>query len=380
MITQKTITKEWIEQVSKTQKADKILVEKVIRALILLEGLAESGLNFVFKGGTALMLMLDKSRRLSIDIDIIIEDNKLNLSNIIQSIVQNKNFIRFEKQERKADTNIEKEHYKLFFLSTVENKESHILLDVLKEKNHYQNIIETPINNIFVEYSGETVKVKTPDFNNLLGDKLTAFAPNTTGIPYYKGEKNCSMEIIKQLYDVALLFDYINDLTITNATFHKFAAVELAYRNLNPNDIQQVLQDVYKTSLCICLQGQIDNEHFKLLQDGIKRVQSFIYGEKYHLDTAIINASKVAYLSALIANNLTEVAHFDKNNIQELQNIAIETPLPTKLNKLKKSNIEAFFYWYKVSEIQKENKPKETPADNKQFGVMAALTSFENFY
>ena len=41
MITQKSITKEWIEQVSKTQKADKILVEKVIRALILLEGLAE---------------------------------------------------------------------------------------------------------------------------------------------------------------------------------------------------------------------------------------------------------------------------------------------------------------------------------------------------
>ena len=50
MITQKSITKEWIEQVSKAQKADKILVEKVIWALILLEGLAESRLNFVFIG------------------------------------------------------------------------------------------------------------------------------------------------------------------------------------------------------------------------------------------------------------------------------------------------------------------------------------------
>ena len=56
MIKNECTTKPWIEQVSKTQKADKILVEKVIRALILLEGLAESGLNFVFKGGTALML------------------------------------------------------------------------------------------------------------------------------------------------------------------------------------------------------------------------------------------------------------------------------------------------------------------------------------
>jgi len=354
MITQKSTTKEWIEQVSKAQKADKILVEKVIRALILLEGLAESGLNFIFKGGTALMLMLEKSRRLSIDIDIMIEDNNLDLSHIINFIVQNKNFIRFEKQERKAGTEIEKVHYKLFFQSAVENKESHILLDVLKEEIHYQNIIETPIESVFIENSDKTGIVKTPDFNNLLGDKLTAFAPNTTGIPYYKGEKTCSMEIIKQLYDIASLFDYINDLTITTGTFRKFTTVELAYRNLNINDIQQVLDDIYQTSLCICLQGQIDNDNFKLLQDGIKRIQGFIYGEKYYLDTAIINASKVAYLSTLIANNLTEVEHFDKDNIRELQNATIENPLPTKLNKLKKSNIEAFFYWDKVCKIKKK--------------------------
>jgi hypothetical protein len=102
------------------------------------------------------------------------------------------------------------------------------------------------------------------------------------------------------------------------------------------------------------LQGKIDNENFKLLQDGIKRIQNFIHSERYMLDTAIINASKVAYLSTLISNNLTEVEHFDKNNIQKLQNAIIENPLSTKLNKLKKSNIEAFFYWNKVYEIQKE--------------------------
>jgi len=354
MIRDGCTTKQWIEQVSKTQKADKILVEKVIRALILLEGLVESRLNFVFKGGTALMLMLDKSNRLSIDIDIIIENNILDLSNIVHSIVQNKNFIRFEKQERKTDTNIDKEHYKLFFQSAVENKESHILLDVLKEEIHYKNVIETPISSTFIEYSGEIVKVKTPDLNSLLGDKLTTFAPNTIGIPYYKGEKNCSMEIIKQLYDIALLFDYTNDLTITNDTFRKFSAVELNYRKFNPADIKQVLDDIYQTSLCVCLQGQIDNEHFKLLQDGIKRIQNFIYGEKYYLDSAIINASKVAYLSTLIANNLTEVERFDRNNLQELQKAMIENPFYTKLNKLKKSNIEAFFYWYKVCEIRNE--------------------------
>jgi hypothetical protein len=74
------------------------------------------------------------------------------------------------------------------------------------------------------------------------------------------------------------------------------------------------------------------------------------------LDTAIINASKIAYLSTLIANNLTTITHFDKNNISALQNAIIENPLPTKLNKLKKSNIEAFYYWWKIFEIEKNKK------------------------
>jgi len=73
MIQQETLTIEWIEKVSKANRnADKILVEKVIRALLLLEGLANSGLPFIFKGGTALMLLLNSTKRLSIDIDIIV--------------------------------------------------------------------------------------------------------------------------------------------------------------------------------------------------------------------------------------------------------------------------------------------------------------------
>lgn len=73
MITQNSFTIDWINQVSKRHKADKILVEKSIRALSLLEGLSESSLPFVFKGGTALMLIFKEPHRLSIDIDITIE-------------------------------------------------------------------------------------------------------------------------------------------------------------------------------------------------------------------------------------------------------------------------------------------------------------------
>lgn len=57
MINQQKISIEWINKISKeNHNADKILVEKVIRALLLLEGLVKQELPFIFKGGTALML------------------------------------------------------------------------------------------------------------------------------------------------------------------------------------------------------------------------------------------------------------------------------------------------------------------------------------
>jgi predicted nucleotidyltransferase component of viral defense system len=85
MVDSKTLNIEWINNVSaKNRKADKILVEKVIRSLFLLEGLAKIDLNFVFKGGTALMLIMDASKRLSIDIDIILYEEPENLEKLFE--------------------------------------------------------------------------------------------------------------------------------------------------------------------------------------------------------------------------------------------------------------------------------------------------------
>jgi len=48
MIDREKISIEWIEKVSKANRnADKILVEKAIRALLLLEGLVKQKLSFV---------------------------------------------------------------------------------------------------------------------------------------------------------------------------------------------------------------------------------------------------------------------------------------------------------------------------------------------
>ena len=349
---------EWLQKVAIESNFPNItMIEKTIRSFSLLESLVLSGCPFVFKGGTALMLHLDSAKRLSIDIDIICPP-ETDIEKYLSKNSEQYGFNGVKLIERKTANNIPKNHAKFYYQVTYNtNTETDcILLDVLFEEIHYNNVVQLPIESRFLKTDGEKVFVNVPSVADLLGDKLTAFAPNTTGIPYYKGNKMCSMEIVKQLYDIASLFDITNDLSTTSDTFRKFATIELSYRSLNPNNIQQVLDDIFQTSLCICSQGQVDNENFKLLQDGIKRIQNFIHSERYLLDTAIIQASKVAYLSTLIANNFAKAEHFDKENIQELHNATIENPLPTKLNKLKKSNIEAFYYWWKVFEILKKIK------------------------
>ena len=72
MIDNKCFTTEWIETKAKELNySDTNLIEKVIRALSLLDMLSRSGCPFHFKGGSCLMLLLhDTPHRLSIDIDI----------------------------------------------------------------------------------------------------------------------------------------------------------------------------------------------------------------------------------------------------------------------------------------------------------------------
>lgn len=297
------------------------------------------------------MLHLNSSKRLSIDIDIICPPGT-DIEKYLDMYAEEYGFVNTQLVERVSRTDVPKKHAKFFYQVSffAGRKEEKILLDVLFEEIHYSKVVTLPIVSPLLKTYGEPVMVTLPSYQDLLGDKLTAFAPHTTGIPFFKGEKNCCMEINKQLYDIASLFDLTNDLTISTETFKKFVVVELAYRNLPIDDIQKVLDDIFNTSLLMTIQGSGDPEEYKLLVDGMKRVKGFIHSEKYGLESAIINASKAAYLSKLIEKGRTEVYHFNPDNTSDLVDTEIVSPLPIKLNRLKKTNIEAFYYW---SEIQK---------------------------
>ncbi|MCF8267227.1 MAG: nucleotidyl transferase AbiEii/AbiGii toxin family protein [Ignavibacteriales bacterium] len=224
------------------------------------------------------------------------------------------------------------------------------MLDILFEESQYKNLVEQEIRSSFLPEKGYPVIVKTASLEDILGDKLTAFAPNTTGIPYFKGKDNMSMEIIKQLFDIGNLFDNVTDLETVKITFKIFAEKELEYREMNDLSERDVLEDIYQTGLCIVTRGSDGRGDFDQLRQGILRVSGFIFSENYHIEKAIIHASKTAYLAALIKHDAGKIQKY--SHPSEMKDWFINEPLNLKLNRLKKSNPESFFYWYKIYELE----------------------------
>ncbi|WP_066219071.1 nucleotidyl transferase AbiEii/AbiGii toxin family protein [Formosa haliotis] len=344
MIEPTTYHPDWIYEVKSNlgkKKLDPKLIEKVIYALLFLEQLKVNGLEFIFKRGTALLLATKIPKRFSIDIDIITEQTQSEIENILEKISKNKVFTHWEDDNnRKHTQDAPIGHFKMHYTSNVDGSVEPILLDVLYTPNPYPALMEIPIAHDWVQTTGEIITVQMPTFDAILGDKLTAFAPKTTGILY---SKNRPVEIIKQLFDVAFLTDNITDLKTVQNSYNKVVAEEIKFRKLNVSAIH-VLEDTQEACYILATRD-VKSEEFKHLQLGISNFTNFII-TKFNIEEAITAAAKTAYLAEVLKNEI--VSDLEKfKSPKQIKDWTIENQQFNKLNKLKKSNPEAFFYWYK---------------------------------
>ncbi len=348
MIDKEVFSDDWINSLMKKYKiTDKNILQKYLHALFLLELLALET-NYVLKGGTAVTLLSNRPLRFSIDVDIILNITD-NLKNILEHIRINSGiFFEYEEIKRKQQYDIPKEHYKIYY-KNINGKIDNILLDVLKEDIPYHNVNKKEIISDFIKKRGKKIFVNVPSCEDLLGDKLTAFAPNTIGIPYYKKnrDRDSGMEINKQLFDIGYLFECADNVDIIRKTFLKIVKKEIAYRNSKKDSIDKVINDIFKTSLLI-LNTKEKNKEKEILVTGRKRLQSYIWNKKYTQEQFFINASKVAYLIMLIK--------YGKNTIEKFT-VKVDVPKIREeykhFNNLRKISPETFFYLYKALELWK---------------------------
>jgi predicted nucleotidyltransferase component of viral defense system len=125
MLLHENYTAEHITELRDRTGADPSILERTVFAFGLLEAIKSEGMPFVFKGGTSLLVLLEHPRRLSTDIDIIVEKGT-DVDDYIDKAGKVFPFVSVEEHKRKGANDIEKRHFRFHFLSPRTGREINI--------------------------------------------------------------------------------------------------------------------------------------------------------------------------------------------------------------------------------------------------------------
>ena len=304
MLLRENYTEEHINELRIKTGADPSILERTVFAFGLLEAISTVGLRFIFKGGTSLLLLLNMPRRLSTDIDIIVEPGT-DIDMYIQKAGQIFPFNSVEENIRKGMNDIEKRHFRFLFTSPRTGKEINILLDVVFEHNPYKRLTEKTIDSTLLLAEGTGLTIKLPDKNCILGDKLTAFAPHTTGILFGRDKE---LEIIKQMYDCWTLLHEMDDYPLTASVYRDIAKIEMGYRGLICS-VDDVLLDTIESCICIMGRNGIRPDDYQYFMTGINAIQGHIFQGRINGENAGLIACEIMYLAACILTGQSEYKH-----------------------------------------------------------------------
>ncbi|MDD4069692.1 MAG: nucleotidyl transferase AbiEii/AbiGii toxin family protein [Candidatus Izemoplasmatales bacterium] len=311
MILKESFSIEHINSIkAKYPTLDKQLIERTIFALGLLESLAKVKMPFIFKGGTALMLLLEKPFRLSTDIDIIVNPS-CDVEEYLKEVARIYPFLRVDEHARVGKNDIIKKHYKYYYKSPTSETEIPILLDILFEDNGYETLITKDIQNNFLLTGGENYRVQLPSIESILGDKLTAFAPHTTGIEFEyvndKGNKvEKTLEVIKQFLDISQLIEEVNNPESVRKTYDNVVTNEIKYRGIEVTP-EDCLIDTFKTTLSILSKGSLYPGDYPYLIKGVRKIQNHIFGFDINGEVAYKFAAPVLLFVAQMINQTYDV-------------------------------------------------------------------------
>lgn len=299
MILRDNYSQKHIKELQTASRGDPALIERTLYAFGLLEALCKVGMDFIFKGGTSLLLLLPHPKRLSTDIDIIVEPGT-DVDAFIDAAGKIFPFKSMEEQLRHSRSDIEKRHFKFSYDSPVKHAPLYILLDVLFEENHYQQIVEKEIKSELLLTNEKNLSVRVPSIDCILGDKLTAFAPYTTGIPL-RSDKD--MEVIKQFYDISTLIDEFENFDNVRSTYYSVSKAEFRYRGDRATP-ESALLDTIQAAVCIGSRGKVNNSDFPSYVRGTRDIINHIFEGGFSMETASRMAPKIIYMaSCLLTGN-----------------------------------------------------------------------------
>lgn len=360
MFAERCFSKAWLEAEARRQGTQAVVLEKSIYALLLVGRLRRAGLDFVFKGGTSLMLHFDTVRRLSIDVDIASLEDLDKVRQVLDAVCDQAPFLRWSPQEWRNGENPPTKYFQVVYTSALDGNPAAVQLDVLEVANGYAQVEEKPIGVAFLEVV-EPQTVPVPTLDCLLGDKLAAFAPSTIGILYQPthrvtGEPTEPRPILvmKQLFDVGELLLRARDPELVAATYHEHFAQQNRYRG-GAFTLEQALGDTLDAAYWLSqidLRPAEENDKTTFFREGQRALNSHLVGARFTMQSAKAAASRAAHLAMAIRSGrmdgvLGPIAS-PAVDVLRTQRIAGNW---NKLDRLRNVDIEAFHRWYLAHQL-----------------------------
>lgn len=109
------------------------------------------------------------------------------------------------------------------------------------------------------------------------------------------------------------------------------------------------MQDTFETACMIGMRGAGAPREYAELQDGFKKLAAFVYEGTFNVDSAILCAGKTALMAALLMKKEQTIPRLRNTATMATWNIA--NSAYNKLNRLKKINPEAFFYYFQALQV-----------------------------
>ncbi len=190
-----------------------------------------------------------------------------------------------------------------------------------------------------------------------MGDKLTAFAPSTVGVPFETSQGNSlKMQVVKQLFDIGELFNVATSFEKVKKAYYYNFEKENGYRE-SQFTLEQALDDTINISHLICLaklKGYKSHVETDNIIEGLKSLTSHLLGEPFSIDNkAKIAATKTFLLARSIRTHKSislEENRYSSAKIDAIKDVSLPSPYHFA-NRLKMILPEAFYYiWRDIEE------------------------------
>jgi len=317
-------SKDHLKQIVKDKGLTSISnIEKALFALEYIGQLWESGVDLVFKGGSAVQILLgDSWNRLSVDVDICTEFSKDLIEAHLRKIKMKFDGECFDFEPRKGPEGSHFQCYRITSLPIIGNQRK-FLLDIQGLKPEYK-LTKTPLKSFFYD---SDIKIPTPTGSSILGDKLSIIGPSTIGRKL--NDSRNGIEYAKHFYDIYCLTNKFNDLLQTRKTYRSCVEIQSVIRKTEFKE-GACIEDAIDT--CKIASLPFDEElvkkmtandrnlkQYAILKKGVQKFQPFIVGSKfYNWENMREYASRTALLFKMIKNKSNSMENSDEKSIEEM--------------------------------------------------------------